>query len=103
MDIHDFELYRGDTHAFEVQVFTHEDAPFDVSTARMDMVLRGDNGEETRPVLTVTGHKVRIEFPAESTRHLRWRQGRYDLQMTSGDEVLTALRGKVRLIEDITP
>lgn len=105
MDItqHDFELYRGDTCALDVVLTDSQGAPYDVSGARVDMLVLGDTGESLRPEITVSGNTVHVAFAAESTRRMRWTRGKYDLQLTFGETVQTVLRGKIRLLEDVTP
>ena len=103
MQQHDFTLYRGDTYALDIELTESNGAPFVLAGAKVEMLVVGDNGEEVRPQMDVNGHRITALFTAASTHDARWARGRYDLQLTFGDTVLTVLRGNIRLIEDVPP
>lgn len=100
---HALNLYRGDTCAFDVLLHDDGGAPFDASTAQAAMLVVGSNGASITPQLTVDKHRIHILFPADLTAGITWRRGKYDLQLTFGDTVMTVLRGDIYMTEDVTP
>lgn len=88
-------LYRGDSFGFELL------GDFD-NTANFAMTIVGNTGESITPIIeTVTGG-IMVKISPAMTKSTVFKTGRYDLQMTVGDDVFTLLVGKVRLMGDVT-
>lgn len=97
---HHLSLYRGDSFGFEL---AGEFDKVDFENAQFSMQIVGNTGETIVPVLTKTENGVQIKITPAMTKNTQFTSGKYDLQMTVGDDVFTLLAGKVRITGDVTP
>lgn len=104
MHTENLTLYRGDTHAFSVQVFDDADKPLDLTGTAVAMVVapKGDYPPFS-PHIRVLGNVIVVTIEPNHTQGAAWRSAQYDIQLTQNEVVTTIVRGRIELIQDITP
>ena len=102
----DREMVRGDTEAFTVSIPDIEPE----ALTGLTLTLRRSAGSDPIAAQVSLGDGVTYEgdntwmvrIAPEKTENLEAGRYRYDLELRFGDDVLTALIGRMRLVQDVT-
>lgn len=96
----DIDAYRGDSWSQTFR-FLRGDEPVDLSGATVEAWARGGSGADPIPLVVVLGApgEVSIQFPVDG---LPWQTYLYDVEVTQDGVVQTWVRGKLRVVRDVT-
>ena len=102
----DREMVRGDTEAFTVSIPDIEPE----ALTGLTLTLRRSAGSDPIAAQVSLGDGVTYEgdnvwmvrIAPEKTENLEAGRYRYDLELRFGDDVYTALIGRMRLVQDVT-
>ena len=97
------EIYRGDTKTLEVAIVDEAGNPVDLTNATVELGFTDGKDAMRYADVLINNNVVIITFSHELTKDITWTTGQYDLQVTRGAEVKTALRGNLIITKDITP
>lgn len=109
MQIHNFDIYRGDDSMYTLSFSFDDGSPAQLTGTRLVMdIVR--NKKVVTTLSTDAGNGVRIISPNEVlvtfshalTKDWGWTKAVYDLQVERDGFVRTVLRGGINLTHDIT-
>ena len=111
---YNFEIKRGDTWVDPTIQWQDTDGdPIDLSSYTARLTVKDElDGDNTYVELTSGAGEIVLNgagtgyitflVSAATTAAWTWEEGEYDLELTLGSVVTTILRGRIRLVGDIT-
>lgn len=102
MIVRNLDIYQGDTCVFDVSVVERDVGSADLSSGRVVMSAVPVTGRSVSPEIQVLPGKILLVFSAAQTQAFDWPSADFDLRFVSGGEVLTLLRGVIRVTPSVT-
>lgn len=101
----DIAIYRGDDYTLEVALLDSDGMPADLKSAEVKLAFCDSMGDDLRYAgIIINDNTVSATFSHALTKDIEWSTGKYDLQVTMADgRVSTPVKGKIKMIQDVTP
>ena len=100
----DIAIYRGDDYLLEIALLNADNTPADLTGAKIELAFGELDGALTYADITTNQNVVMAVFSHAATKDIQWSTGKYDLQVTMADgRVSTPVKGKIKMIQDVTP
>lgn len=110
--LHNIEIIQGSTFTLEIQWKDADDTPISLDGFQIHMQIRKSFEDNSTPLvdlslgngITLTGEigGFKITIPHTVTRNITQSTAKYDIEITTPDEVINLLRGNVNIIGEIT-